>query len=103
MDITREEYRLLKQFYKRGIIGIDNDISRILLKKKLIEHKGYTMNRDGSVVFSYEFVITNSGKIAYENYHDKIVSVRRANIQSWIAITISICSLAVSLISLLQG
>lgn len=101
MDITREEYKLLKRFYKTESIIVDNEISYFLIKKDLIEPKSCTYKREGICEPSEELVITNKGKIAYENYREKIISVRRANIQSWIAIAISIGSLAVSIIALL--
>lgn len=99
MEITREEFKALKLFYKGKNIDISDDILLVLFHKKLVEYEGYVR---GSTSFSYKPDITNRGKIVYENYHDNKLSVRRANIQSWIAIAISAGSFVLSLISLLN-
>ncbi|GEM_PF-4220977 len=103
MEISKAEYKLLKKISRNKKMAINNEISDLLLSKGLLTSEFVCMTLDCVSEYSNELELTNDGVIAYENYRDKILSVRRANIQSWLAIMISIGSLAVSLISLLQG
>ena len=48
MYISRDEYKLLKQFYKSDGFAIKNDISDILLEKGFLQHKQIKIMRDGS-------------------------------------------------------
>lgn len=93
MYISRDEYKLLKRFYKSDGIAIHNDISDILLEKGYLKYKQTKIMRDGSCQRSSELVITNSGVIACENYAD----FKSTNFRSWAAIFISILALLISL------
>lgn len=101
MEISKTEYKLLKKIRQKGQFAIKNDISDTLICKGLVYSDEMGFDENCSTIYSDELKLTNDGVIAYENYRDKILSIRRANIQSWIAIIISIGSLAVSIISLL--
>lgn len=108
MEISKAEYKLLKKIFRKKKMAINNEISDVLLSKGLVKSNFVCMTIDSfsddyGSNDSDELQLTNDGIIAYENYHNRILSVRRANVQSWIAIGISTGSLAVSLISLLQG
>lgn len=108
MEISKAEYKLLKKIFRNKKMAINNEISDVLLSKGLVKSDFVCMTIDSvsdDCVSndSDELQLTNDGIIAYENYHNKKLSVRRACIQSWIAIGISASSLAVSLISLLRG
>ena len=96
MYISRDEYKLLKQFYKSDGFAIKNDISDVLLEKGFLQHKQIKIMRDSSRQCSAELVITNSGTIACEDYAD----FKTSNFRSWAAIFISILSLLISLVSL---
>lgn len=103
MEISKSEYTLLEQFYNSDYLILDNEISELLLQKELIKHQSSKLHRSGYVEFSPELVITNNGKIVYESYRKEIVTLKRATFQSWVAVIISIGSLAVSIISLITN
>lgn len=103
MEISKAEYKILRKMSQNKKMVINNEITDTLLSKGLVTSEILGMNEDCVTEYSNKLELTNDGVIAYENYHDKIVSVRRANIQSWIAIAISIGSLAVSVIALLRN
>lgn len=85
MDISKDEYKLLKQFYRHDFLIIDNEISELLMSKRLIQFKSYEILRDGSLAYSKELVISNAGKIAYEKHYEEHQKIRNATITSWIA------------------
>lgn len=100
MKITRAEYKLLKKMIRRNKLNISDEIAEILRSKELIECEILGM-KNGIIQYSDEYHLTNDGKVMFENYRNNLLSIRRANIQSWIAIIISLCSLAVSIIALI--
>lgn len=65
-NITKEEYKILRQLYNKGSMHIDVETANILIDKKLIDNKEYQavnpVLRDDE-----EYVITNEGKTTYEN------------------------------------
>lgn len=96
MDITKKEYKLLKQFRKREYLIISNELTDILLEKELISHKTVKVNRDGSLSKSPELKITNAGEIACEKYYEAHREMRRVSFHAWAALIISLISLVVS-------
>lgn len=102
MEISIAEYKLLKKIYPKKKITVNNEISDSLISKGLVKREILGLDKECCTIYSDEIELTTEGTIAYENYHKQKLSVRRANIQSWIAIAISICSLAVSIISLMR-
>lgn len=90
MEISKAEYKLLKKIFRKKKITINNEISDVLLSKGLVKSNFVCMTIDS---FSNDYVsndsdelqLTNAGIVAYENYHNNKLSVRRANVQSWIA------------------
>lgn len=103
MEISKAEYKLLKKISRNKELAINNEISDALLSKGLVKSDFDCMPLDCVFDKPDKLKLTNAGIVAYENYRSHTLSVRRANIQSWIAIGISTGSLAVSLISLLRG
>lgn len=103
MEISKAEYKLLKRIFRNKELAINNEISDVLLSKGLVKSDFGCMTIDCVSNDSDKLQLTNDGIIAYENYHYQKMSVRRACVQSWLAIGISAGSLAVALISLLRG
>ncbi len=98
MNITKDEYKLLKRFYTHKNLIIYNETSEILIQKELIKHQSVEIQRNGSCVYSPEIVITNAGKLAFEQYREERLNKRNISIRSWTAIVISLIALIVTIL-----
>ena len=97
MNISRNEYKLLKKMYYRKEIIIKNNISATLEKKHLIEIVEAFLNEDGSEK-AFRYVMTNDGVIAFEH-------CREEHLKYWMPIIVSnviaLTSLIVSIIAIM--
>ncbi len=98
MNITKDEYKLLKRFYTHKNVIINNETSEILIQKELIEPQSIKSQRNGLLLYSPELVITNAGKLAFEQYREERLNKRNISIRSWIAIVISLIALIVTIL-----
>ena len=98
MNITKDEYKLLKRFYTHKNLIINNETSEILIQKELIEPQKVKVQRSGFFEYSPELVITNTGKLAFEQY-------REEHLKYWMPIIVSnviaLTSLIVSIIAIM--
>ena len=97
MNISRNEYKLLKKMYYRKELIMKNNISATLEKKHLIEIVEAFLNEDGSEK-AFRYVMTNDGVIAFEQYREERLNKRNISIRSWIAIVISLIALIVTIL-----
>ena len=97
MNISRNEYKLLKKMYYRKELIMKNNISATLEKKHLIEIVEAFLNEDGSEK-AFRYVMTNDGVIAFEHYREERLNKRNISIRSWIAIVISLIALIVTIL-----
>ena len=97
MNISHDEYKLLKKMYYRKELIIKNNISATLEKKHLIEIVEAFLNKDGSEK-AFRYVMTNDGVIAFEQYREEHLNKRNISIRSWIAIVISLIALIVTIL-----
>lgn len=98
MDISHAEYKLLKKLNKAKKLVVDNETSDLLLSKGLVESE-VTGFINGIVQYSDKIELTNSGKIAFEQYQYSHKTARGSSLRSWIAIVISCLALIVSAVN----
>ena len=96
LNLTRYEAKLLKKLYKKGPLHIDNSVAEALMDKGLINYE--EQPSVNSILRPDEkYVLTNDGKLAYEQYSEYHEELRKASFRSWVAIFISILALLLAL------
>ena len=97
LDITRDEFKTLKRLYKKGPAHIEEAAANSLLDKGLIR---YEEEPAVNAVLrpDEKYVITNDGKLAYEQYYEHHEQIRRVSFRSWVAIALSAIAIILSII-----
>ena len=98
MNITKDEYKILKKFYTHKKLIINKETTEILIEKKLIKYQTKKAERNGLLPCTTELVITNAGKLAFEQHREERLNKRNISIRSWIAIVISLIALIVTIL-----
>ena len=97
MNISHDEYKLLKKLYPKKVLHLIGYTAETLEKKNLIESIDVYLHDDPSKKTN-KYSLTNDGVIAYEQYREK-------HIKYWIPIIISnliaLTSLIVSIIAIM--
>jgi len=97
LNISKAEFKVLKQMYKNGSMALPDEIAEILLSKHYIEYNNFVpvnaVHND-----TEEYILTNSGVIVYEQFYEDKVRFKKVEFRSWVAIVISVISVIISLL-----
>ena len=99
MQISKKEYQLLKNLYRKSRILPESRERESLLNKKLIAAEVSGME-NGIIQFSDQYEITDSGIVAFEEYRFTHSTVKWTSIRSWIAILISVAAITLTAINI---
>ena len=97
MQLSKNEYKILKKLYKNNSPLEDSPERERLLNNDFIYRKMTGMN-EVQTTYSKTWQITVDGRAAYEKYRQDTHGIRMTSLRSWIAIIISAVALAVSII-----
>lgn len=93
MNITKNEYKALKKYYKSEYLTVSSDVSKELSRKGLIEQYEVIDRIKGRNKYSDKLRITAEGRICYEHFHKTHRKEFFNSVRSWIAIIISLIAL----------
>lgn len=97
MQLSINEYKILKKLYKKSYPLTESPELERLLDNGLVFREITGMNRN-QMTYSESWQTTIEGKAAYEKYRQETHGIRMTSLRSWIAIIISAIALAISII-----
>lgn len=97
MNISHDEYKLLKKLYPQKVLHLNGYTAETLEKKNFIESIDVYLHDDSSKKTN-KYSLTNDGVIAFEQYREERLNKRNISIRSWIAIVISLIALIVTIL-----
>ena len=99
-NITEAEYHALETLYQNGPSELADELAEILIDKKLIDYREESYG-DGYPTYSDDYVITNLGKVTYEDYSEHRSVLMTADRRAKTAAVISVISLVIAFTALL--